>query len=152
MDNNNFQGNQDMNAGQPVTPQQEPPMYHQQEQPVYQQPVQGGQYQQYHQPNQANTYNPSFNPPPVYPPLNNLEEPVSVGDWVLSMFIAWLPCIGIIMIFIWAFGDTKKSKSNYFKATLIWTLIGIVIWVIVFVLMTTVFAGSMYSLTDYMNY
>ena len=144
MDNNNFQGNQDTNAGQPITPQQETP--------VYQQPIQGGQYQQYQQSNYASTYNPTLNPPPAYPPINNLEEPVSVGDWMLSMFIASLPCIGIIMIFIWAFGDSKKSKSNYFKALLIWALIGIVLWVVIVIIMTTVFAGSMYSLSDYMNY
>ncbi len=53
---------------------------------------------------------------------------VKTGDWVLTLFITWLPLIGIIMLFVWAFsGGTHPSKASWAKAMLIWMLIGIVL-------------------------
>lgn len=60
-----------------------------------------------------------------------MEEPVSFGEWMLTMLIMMIPCVNIIMMFVWAFGDGKKSKSNYFKASLVWALISIVVTVII---------------------
>ena len=73
--------------------------------------------QQFQQPQQA--YQPQMN--------GDLEEPVSFGEWMLTTLIMCIPCVNIVMMFVWAFGSgTKKSKSNYFKAALVWALIGIV--------------------------
>lgn len=94
MDNNNLQNeNQNTEQGQ----------YQQQTYQPYQQP-----YQQ--QPFQAAD--------------SGLEEPVSFGDWMVTMLLMCIPCVNIIMLFVWAFGSsTKKSKSNYCKAMLIWMVI-----------------------------
>ncbi len=49
-----------------------------------------------------------------------LEEPVRISEWVLAMVLMMIPCVNIIMMFVWAFSSTeKKSKSNFFKAYLI---------------------------------
>lgn len=49
-----------------------------------------------------------------------LEEPVKVSEWVLALVLMMIPCVNIIMMFVWAFSKTeKKSKSNFFKAYLI---------------------------------
>lgn len=57
---------------------------------------------------------------------HGMEEPVSVGEWLLSMVLMVVPCLNIILMFVWAFGKTeKKSKANFFKAQLI--LVGIVV-------------------------
>ena len=100
--------------------------------------------------NNQNTYtnpymnanpNPNANPSYQYNPNNNgyqsayqpipqtdLEEPVTMGEWVVTMLIMMVPCVNIVMMFIWAFGsDTKKSKSNYFKVVLIFTAISLVL-------------------------
>lgn len=62
------------------------------------------------------------------PRKQNLEEPMSVGEWILVMLITAIPCVNIIMLFVWAFGNgTKKSKTNWARATLILALIGAVI-------------------------
>ena len=53
---------------------------------------------------------------------------MSVGDWVLTIFLTSLPLIGIILLFVWAFGDNQKiDRANWSKATLIWFAIGVVI-------------------------
>ena len=47
----------------------------------------------------------------------NLEEPMSVGEWILVMLITAIPCVNIIMLFVgfWKNG-TKKSKTNWARA------------------------------------
>lgn len=98
MDNNNMnqpQGDQYQNTYQPVD----------QGQNAYQQPA------AYQQPVYQN----------VYQTTTEYEEPVTIGNWILSMLVMLIPCVNIVMIFVWAFSSsTPKSKSNYFKACLIW--------------------------------
>ena len=36
------------------------------------------------------------------------------------MFVTALPCIGLIMIFVWAFTGENESRKNYFRAMLAW--------------------------------
>ena len=55
------------------------------------------------------------------------SQPMSVGDWVLTIFLTSIPLIGIILLLVWAFGDNQKvDRANWSKATLIWFAIGIV--------------------------
>ena len=48
---------------------------------------------------------------------------VSIGFWMLAMFLMAIPCVGWIMIIIWAFAGENESRKNYFRAMLIWFLI-----------------------------
>lgn len=64
---------------------------------------------------------------PPYQPDSELEEPVSFANWMLTKLVMLIPVVNIIMLFVWAFGKTKRSKSNYFKATLAWGIIWIVV-------------------------
>ena len=114
MDNNNLlnKDNQNQNSGQGQF-QQQP----YQPQQSYQPPQQP--YQQY-QPQQA-----------YQAGDGELEEPVTFADWMVTMLITFIPVVNIIMMFVWAFGSTtKKSKANYFKATLVWTLIAFVLAIV----------------------
>ena len=138
MDNNNLFGNENQNGQsvqlqkQPEQPQQQAYQQDQFQQQPYQQPYQNFQQQPYQQPYQQN----------VYQPENDLEEPVSFGDWMLTTLIMCIPCVGLIMMFVWAFGSgTKKSKSNYFKALLVWALISIVLSIVMMVIFGASFAA-----------
>lgn len=53
---------------------------------------------------------------------------VSIGFWMLALFLMAIPCVGWVMIIVWAFAGENESRKNYFKALLLWTviLIGIV--------------------------
>ncbi len=65
---------------------------------------------------------PVNNQPVNTPPAG--ETPVSVGDWMLTIFLTGFPIVGLIMLFVWAFGGgAPKSKSSWAKAQLIWMLI-----------------------------
>jgi len=68
------------------------------------------------------------------------ERPVSVGDWMLTIFLMAIPIVNFILLFVWAFGsNTAPSKANWAKATLIWMLIGIALWVVLAVLFGAAF-------------
>ena len=62
------------------------------------------------------------------------SDVISVGDWMITLFIMIIPLINIIMLFVWAFGGGPKiSKAKWAKAVLLWLLVKIVIIVIILV-------------------
>ena len=90
---------------------------------------QGGYYQQ-NQPAGQNYYQQNG-----YQPTQQIDigEPVTVKEWLLTMLLMLIPVANIILMFVWAFSNTeKKSKSNYFKAALIWAAVVLVLYIIIF--------------------
>ncbi len=105
----------------------------------YQQPYQQQQYQQQYQQPYQQPYQQGA--APMVP-----EYPQTLGQWMLTIFITYIPIVNLIMLFIWAFTkDTPKSKSNWAKASLIWTAVGIVLSIIFAGLITTA-VGAFFAL------
>ena len=65
--------------------------------------------------------------------MNN-DEVMTTGQWMLTTLIMAIPLVGIVMVFVWAFGNGNNNRKNYCRATLIWTLIGIALWILLIVL------------------
>ena len=64
-------------------------------------------------------------------PSPSYAAPMSVKDWLITLIITAIPIVGIIMLFVWAFGsDTNTSKQNWAKAALIMAAIVIVLYMI----------------------
>lgn len=83
-------------------------------------------------------------------PESNLEEPMTLGEWLITMLIMLIPCVNIIMAFVWAFSSKeKKSKSNYFKAWLIFMAIVIVLYIILLVVFGAAVAASFSAISTY---
>ena len=60
--------------------------------------------------------------------MSENNEPVSLGEWMITMLVLCIPLVNIIMILVWAFSSgTKPSKANFFKAYLVFVLIGAVL-------------------------
>jgi hypothetical protein len=146
MDNNNsnFYGQDNSNSEQSQFGQQyqQGQTYQQdlsqkaEQQPYQQQSYQQQTYQQqpYQQPYQQQYQQQPYIQNEYKENESGLEEPVSFGEWMLTMLLMYIPCVNIIMIFVWAFGSgAKKSKSNYFKAVLTWAVISIVVSVVIIV-------------------
>jgi len=75
------------------------------------------------------------------PQQQMLQPPVSISDWFLTIFLTAIPLVGLILLFVWAFGsNTNPSKANWAKAGLLWAAIGIVIWL----LFMAVFGAAMF--------
>lgn len=59
---------------------------------------------------------------PVYPTNTgtNQSAEMTTGQWALTIFLSGLSIIGIILLFVWAFGsDTQPNKRNYARGMLI---------------------------------
>ncbi|WMJ90048.1 hypothetical protein [Anaerocolumna sp. MB42-C2] len=84
------------------------------------------------------------------------EKPISFGNWMGTMLLPFIPIVGIfiylVMMFVWAFGsDTPKSKKNWARASLIISVIAIILFV--FMLTSTMMdiMNSGLSIEEYMN-
>lgn len=127
MDSNNMNQNDTMNSGAQY-----------QQENMYTEPVQptNGYADQYQQPVQP-TYS-------YQQPQQVLEEPMSLGEWMITFLIMLIPCANIIMMFVWAFGNTeKKSKANYFKAMLIWMGILLALYLVLFLVLGVSMIGAL---------
>ncbi len=80
---------------------------------------------------------------------SNLEVPLSVGEWMLTILIMLIPCVNIIMMFVWAFGSGNKGRANYFKASLLWAAIILALNLILGVLFIALGISFLDSLSYY---
>lgn len=129
MDNNN----NDYQEPQQQQPDNQPQQQQSDNQPQQQQPNNQPQQQQYYNQSQQQQYysqpqQQQYYSQPIPPYGTQNEPPVSLGDWVITLLVLSIPCVGIIMILVWAFSSgTNNSKKNFCRALLIFALIGIVI-------------------------
>ena len=74
---------------------------------------------------------------------------MTVGDWIITLLITAIPIVGLVMLFVWAFGDNQnQNKANWAKANLIWMLIMFVFVIIVYAIIFAVF-GSQFLNGDF---
>jgi len=67
------------------------------------------------------------------PPVPGNKEVMSVGNWFVTLLITMIPCVGIIMYFVWAFGAGNENRRNFCRAGILMSLIGIAISVVLMV-------------------
>lgn len=72
--------------------------------------------------------------------MNPEERPLSVGEFLLMLFLSGIPVVGFILLLVWAFGGAiNQNRKNFARATLIISVIGFVLALIFSsVLMTVV--------------
>jgi len=73
-------------------------------------------------------------------------EVVKTGDWMLTYLISAIPVVGIVMLFVWAFGSgTNINKANWAKASLLWGLIILSIYLVVLITFGVAFLSAFHS-------
>ena len=71
--------------------------------------------------------------------------PMSIGDWIITFIITYIPLVGLIMLFVWAFGDgTHPSKKTWAQALLIMMVVGIILLIIFFGIIASIL-GNLFS-------
>lgn len=77
-------------------------------------------------------------------------KPMTVSDWLITFIIQAIPLIGLIMLFVWAFGDgTHPSKKTWAQALLIFALIMFVLAIIFFILFFSMIASLFSGMGTY---
>lgn len=72
-------------------------------------------------------------------------SPMSMGDWLLTILAALLPCAGVILYFIWAFSSRgNMNRRNYCRAMLIVMGALLVIYIIIFMVIGVIGSGYYY--------
>lgn len=94
----------------------------------------------------ANGYNNNYNSQSNYqmPPKQMDLSPLSTGEWLLTLIVGIIPCAGLILYIIWAFGNSGNlNRRNYCRASLILQVISYVL-VVFFILIVVVGGGISY--------
>ncbi len=67
------------------------------------------------------------------------DSPLSVGEWILTILALFIPCVGIILYLVWAFGKKGNvNRRNYCRAYLV--IYGIIM--AIYLLIVLVFGAS----------
>lgn len=61
------------------------------------------------------------------------NAPMELKDWILTLIVLMIPCVGIVMYFVWAFGENVNiNKRNFCRAQLIIFAVLLVIYLLFF--------------------
>ncbi len=78
------------------------------------------------------------------------QKHMTTGQWVLTTFLANLGLIGLILLFVWGFGDNEyPDKKNFARAMLIWCLVGIVLYILLMIIFVALGVGLGASMNEY---
>ncbi|MEJ2194356.1 MAG: hypothetical protein P8X73_05785 [Ignavibacteriaceae bacterium] len=72
-------------------------------------------------------------------------QPMTIGDWIITFIISYIPLVGFIMLFVWAFGDgTHPSKKTWAQAALIMVVVAIILSIVFFGIIASIL-GNIFS-------
>ena len=79
-----------------------------------------------------------------------VKNHVTLGEWIVTIIITAIPLVGLIMLFVWAFGDgTNPSKKTWAQAYLIMMLVGIVLAIIFFIAFASILSSMFSNMNTY---
>ena len=59
---------------------------------------------------------------------------ISLGQWMLWILLAAIPCVGLIVVIVMAFAGENESRKNYFRALILWFVILVAVFALIAVL------------------
>lgn len=84
---------------------------------------------------------------PAQPSPNQLEDtaPLSIGSYLIMMIVAAIPIVGLVMLFVWGFGNQNVNRKNYARAILILVAASVVLSIIFSASIMAIVASMMSS-------
>lgn len=100
---------------------------------VFQSGVNPGTAQGYHY---GASYQEMQQPSNVSVVVSEDRSPLSMGEWLLTLLIAMVPCIGLVVYLVWAFDHSGNvNRKNFCRAYLILHVISIVLVMVMMIFM-----------------
>lgn len=79
-------------------------------------------------------------------PAPEMEPVMGIGQWLLTLLVMSIPCVNIVMLFVWGFGGGSQTKANFCKAYLILLVIIIVLSLVFSMLFGAAMSAALGSL------
>lgn len=74
-------------------------------------------------------------------------SPMSMGDWLLTMLVSLIPCVGFVLYIVWAFSKTTNvNRRNFCRAQLVIMAVVLVVYIIFIAIFGTALFGATKSL------
>ena len=75
---------------------------------------------------------------------NQVQKPMSVKDWLITLLLMAIPVVGLVLLYVYAFGDNENlNKKNWAKAQLIMLAIIFGLIILFFLIFGSIFAATM---------
>lgn len=102
----------------------------------------------------------AYTPPPAPPQQNPFREerreanpsayamgalsaPLTMGQYLVMFLLMGIPLVGLILLLMWAFGSNANiNKKNFARASLVLSLIAIVLWVAIGGIIASLFMNT----------
>ncbi len=73
----------------------------------------------------------------------NTPQMMSVKDWVVTLLLTCIPLVGLILLFVWAFGnDGNQIRQNWAKGNLIVAAIVLVLYLLFMIFFGAIFLAA----------
>lgn len=66
-----------------------------------------------------------------------------MGEWLITLIVLAIPCVNVIMYFVWAFGNGNENRKNFCRAGLIVMAVGIVLSLILYAVVGASLAAAL---------
>ena len=64
-------------------------------------------------------------------PIGEDTSVMSVKEWLKTILLSMIPCVGIVLIFVWAFGSSGNvNRRNFYRASLIMWAIVLAVYIV----------------------
>ena len=70
---------------------------------------------------------------------------MTMGEWLITLIVLAIPCVNVIMYFVWAFGNGNENRKNFCRAGLIVMAVGIVLTLILYAVVGASLAAAFYK-------
>ena len=60
------------------------------------------------------------------------KDVMGMGEWLITLIVLAIPCVNIIMYFVWAFGNGNENRKNFCRAGLIMMAVDIVLTILLY--------------------
>ena len=71
------------------------------------------------------------------------KDVMGMGEWLITLIVLAIPCVNIIMYFVWAFGNGNENRKNFCRAGLIMMAVGIVLTILLYSIICISIVSSM---------
>lgn len=63
------------------------------------------------------------------------NRPMTTGAWFLTLLVLAIPVVNVILYIVWACGVGNRSRVTFCRASILWVVIGVALYMLLFVML-----------------